>query len=564
MEFSPFCPGNRLRTPIIKAVAMVKTDSGEEFHHRPLRLRTLVTRYLAKLLDRPASPQELRAALHHLPASLRMDIFKRIRGNNEMIRSRFSVKENVFHAWLALFSDTELVLEEFLGDHWSRLVFDHMVQGVRVSHRLEDPAEPLVQEEKQLQAVTRLTLASREVNQERLCFLFELTESTWKPNLRTFLSRLPNLTHLTLSDFCDDDTVSIVGQHCPVLQYLCISLGPESFSEQQLSDDGFSDLIENQLGRLSLREVDISDCYTSAVTAKTILNFSKLSSVSRLHVMWSHFIWIDLSIRFLGADFAQNRFVKLLSIKFGHDSFENSRYFNTDQGAINFISKVFPDLQELRVHNLFELDTQEEIDKLRETFGGIIKQVSMKKCRDLSLVASMVPRVERLELGIVMSPEAKHVKFPHLTHLTVNKDMFAIDFNLIHDLLANCVSILVFKVYSLKLSHYSEDRFVHLFVSQPHLSRLQQLSLNFRSCSPVTARLVHCLAQTCPNLQRLDNLLSWNLHGLDPALLAEAGRTLVMAKKSHWSLPWRSEDGQFHDVDAGQGGGCVMDLYDNR
>ena len=38
-------------------------------------------------------------------------------------------------------------------------------QGARVSHRLEDPASPLVQEEKQLQAVTRLTLASREVNQ---------------------------------------------------------------------------------------------------------------------------------------------------------------------------------------------------------------------------------------------------------------------------------------------------------------------------------------------------------------------------------------------------------------
>ena len=57
------------------------------------------------------------------------------------------------------------------------------------------------------------------------------------------------------------------------------------------------------------------------------------------------------------------------------------------------------------------------------------------------------------------------------------------------------------QVYSLKLSHYSEDRLIQLFQSQPHLSRLQQLSLNFRSCSPVTARLVHCLAQTCPNLQ---------------------------------------------------------------
>ena len=62
--------------------------------------------------------------------------------------------------------------------------------------------------------------------------------------------------------------------------------------------------------------------------------------------MWSHFLWIDLSIRFLGFDFEQNNDVKVLSIKFGHDSFENMRnfVFNTDQGAFSFIIKVFPDL----------------------------------------------------------------------------------------------------------------------------------------------------------------------------------------------------------------------------
>ena len=77
--------------------------------------------------------------------------------------------------------------------------------------------------------------------------------------------------------------MSIIGKHCPSLAYLSISLGPESFSEQQLSDEGFADLIESQRVRSSsLREVDISNCFTSAVTAKTILNFSKLESVSRL------------------------------------------------------------------------------------------------------------------------------------------------------------------------------------------------------------------------------------------------------------------------------------------
>ena len=92
-----------------------------------------------------------------------------------------AVKENVFHAWLALFSGSDLILEEFLGDHWSRLVFQHLVK--------EKTSHP---------NVTSLVLASREVNQERLCFLFELTESTWKPELQIFLSCLPNLTRLTL------------------------------------------------------------------------------------------------------------------------------------------------------------------------------------------------------------------------------------------------------------------------------------------------------------------------------------------------------------------------------
>jgi len=281
--------------------------------------------------------------------------------------------------------------------------------------------------------------------------------------------------------------------------------------------------------------------------------------------MWSHFIWIDLSIRFLGDDFAQNRAVKLLSVKFGHDNFENSRYFNADQGAINFISKVFPDLEELRVLNLFELETKEEIENLQKTFGDIIKHVSMRKCRDLSVVAAMVPMVQRMELGILMCPEVSSVTFPHLSHLVISKDMFAIDFNFIHDLLGSCVSLSVFKVFSLRLSNYNEARFINLFLNKPHLQKLVELSLNFRTSCSMSASLVNFLAHTCPNLEYLGNLLSWNLNGLDQEMLASIQKGLVMATKRHWSLPWRSEDGQMHDVDCGGlGHGCVTDLYDNR
>jgi len=544
MEFSPFLRGHRLRAPMVRPVAMVGREGGD-LTHRPLKLATLVTRHLARLLDRPTSPELLRAAVLPLPASLRMDIFRGILANNDRVRSRPAAKEQLFHAWLALFADTALELEEFLGDHWSHLVFVHMVE-----------------EELTLPTLTSLTLASREVNQERLCFLFELTESTWKPQLRVFLSRLPLLTRLTLRDFCDDDTVSIVGRHCPLLTHLTISLGPESFSEQQLSDEGFADLIEAQLEAPSLREVDISDCFTSAVTAKTVLNFAKLASVTRLHVMWSHFIWLDLSIRFLGAEFEQNRFVKLLSIKFGHDNYENSRYFSTEQGAINFIAKVFPALEELRLLNMFELETREEVESLRQTFGGIIKHVSVQKCRELATVAAMVPDVERLELGIVMNPTAAAIAFPRLTHLTVTKDLFAIDFGFIHDLLANCTSIEVFKVFSLKLANCREERLVELVRTKPHLRGLRHLVLHFRTYSALTSATLHALALHCPLLEHVGNLLSWELAGVDEALLASLGRRLVLASKSHWSLPWRSEDGQYHDVEANQG--CVMDLYDNR
>jgi hypothetical protein len=51
MDYSPFLPGNRLRSPMVRPVAMVGGgEQAGDFHHRPLKLRTLVGRiYLQQI-----------------------------------------------------------------------------------------------------------------------------------------------------------------------------------------------------------------------------------------------------------------------------------------------------------------------------------------------------------------------------------------------------------------------------------------------------------------------------------------------------------------------------------
>ena len=74
-----------------------------------------------------------------------------------------------------------------------------------------------------------------------------------------------------------------MGRHCPRLAHLTISLAPESFSEQQLSDEGFADLVESQLDRgSSLQQVQLSDCYSSTISAKTVLQLSRLPTLTSL------------------------------------------------------------------------------------------------------------------------------------------------------------------------------------------------------------------------------------------------------------------------------------------
>ena len=403
------------------------------------------------------------------------------------------------------------------------------------------------------------------VFQERLCFLFELSESDWKPDLGVFLSRLPNLTSLTLNDFCDDDTISLVGRHCHRLSYLSVGLGPESFSEQQLSDDGFADLIDSQAEKRTLREINIANCFTSTLTAKTIINLGKVESLQKISLMWSHLIWMDLSMKFLGKDFTENKSVKVLGVKFGFDYYESSNNFISLSKGLNLISEVFPALEEFVVMNFCELDSEEDRETLKEKFGSKIQVVNIKKCRNLKTVEEMFPKVRKLELEIYMNPQVDpSLRFEYLEILNINKEMFAIDFQLIHDLLSLCRHIKTFRVNSVSMSNYNEEKFIQLFNEKNHLHNLETFSLIFRTSCQISKSFLFCLLENCRKLERIENLLTWSLEHLDLERLRRLGKVAMFARRSHWSLPWQAEDGRQFEVE-GQHLGPVQaeDLFDN-
>ena len=408
-----------------------------------------------------------------------------------------------------------------------------------------------------------------------------MAECSWKPKIKTLFSKLPQLTSLTLHDFCDDDTISLVGLHCPHLVHLHVTLGPESFSEQQLSDDGFSDLIDAQvtlimfninsskihlfqLHRPTLREVNISDCNSSTVTAKTILGFSKLKSLEYFHVMASHFIWLELSIKFLGKEFTSNSTMKTLAIKFGYDNYEHEKFIAREN--IQRILDIFTNISELEVLNFSSMHQEiDAIEELKSLFSDKVRKATIKKCRDFSVIPEIFPNVRSVQVEVYMNPKLDaNIRLENLLELKIKKQMFPLDFQLVYDLLLASTNLKKFKVHAVSLVNYNEENFINLFSTQQHLQKLEEFSLRLRSSCKITINFLLCLLQNCPNLDKIGNLLSWDVSVADMDQVARYGKVAMFASKYHWSLPWRCEDGQMVDVEHQTlSAGAVGDYFDN-
>ena len=153
VEFNPhYCVRKSTKRFQVKPVFLVNENSHSEYLSRPIKLKTLVIRSLAKLFARNHQIFEQPAAIdiiESLPANLRSEIFNAI--ERRSVHKPSYPAENVLKAWQMFFSSDKLVLREFLGYHWSKMVFSHIVNQSKI---YED--------------VRQLVLQSNEVNQVRL------------------------------------------------------------------------------------------------------------------------------------------------------------------------------------------------------------------------------------------------------------------------------------------------------------------------------------------------------------------------------------------------------------
>ena len=137
----------------VKPAVVLTESSSSDFLGRPVKLKTLVTRKIAKyvMTDTDRFLQLYKQeGFQSVPQNLRNEILNAITVNceNSNVLSPYQDKEKLFTAWKTFFSSTKLSLKEFLGDHWSKLVFQHIVTR-----------------EEAVSDVTELVLQSNEVNQ---------------------------------------------------------------------------------------------------------------------------------------------------------------------------------------------------------------------------------------------------------------------------------------------------------------------------------------------------------------------------------------------------------------
>lgn len=569
---------------IVKPVSLLRLTGSEEAPSRVRSLRILAALKLSDLyflsgLDRTLC-SVVRAQLDEyfsaLPQAAKLTVFEEIqREGNSRLEQSFSssLRPNQgtdvgFLAW-AIFGLTgsSLELSEFLSGG-GKQIFQHLIRP---------DANP-----QEFSHITSLQLGSSEISGERLSFVYEVTESVWKPELRRlFATSLTALAQLTLTQFCDDDTLCLVGQCCPRLQLLRIKLSPESFNEQQLSDDGFEELAKYQEHWPSLRELDIQECFSSSITSRTILSLARIETLTSLHTRSFHFSWLDLTRKMNIDRVKPNRWLKFLSINFYPDdaeSFDAEGLISGHSEAVfarillSAIGDLFPSITELAVAGIHSdlLHSAVDFDQppafLTESLAPRLVHLRIKKCSTLlSSVARHLPQLRSLELSYCPLEGTPSGCLDQLTVLKVSPDEYrdVVDYADLRALLIAAPRLKEF--YLVNAIVYvnswagnerrlmSEAEFLDLFTAAPHLQQnLEVLSLAFSQESLLTASTVLALLARCPRLRRLENLLSWRLRGPEelgpPELLLENFKMgMVCATRSHWSLHWRGEDGRYHE-----------------
>eukprot|EP00088_Acartia_fossae_P047343 TRINITY_DN5131_c0_g1_i3.p1 TRINITY_DN5131_c0_g1~~TRINITY_DN5131_c0_g1_i3.p1 ORF type:complete len:584 (+),score=79.14 TRINITY_DN5131_c0_g1_i3:43-1794(+) len=452
-------------------------------------------------------------------------------------------------------------------------VFSEGSGGNEILHFVLD-SEP-----ESVQHFSKLVLSSCEISSTNLSYTYEVTDSIWKPQLHTLFTKLVNISHLVLKYFCDDDTLSIVGKFCKNLHYLEIHLLPETMKDQQLTDEGFEDLIQYQVRHPSIKEINLKECYSQSVTSRSTISLSEIPSLHTLHIRSFHLSWISLQICNSKRDtFPASTTLKNLSINFFTDGSEvmdtmkNCFDVVPEPRFVQFLLELIP-LFFNRLERINLDGIHGDLLPIKDETLRFLKNVvslRIKKLPRLLELTESLPRLQELELYYVPfstttfdeSCPSPLPPFQSLTKLSIYKDSFrhSILLSDLKHLLHATPALRDLKIHQLTiktkrnedLDNINEDELINLFESIPHLRNLTTLHLILNDSRCLTERTLMFLLSHCPWLEDLNNLLYWNVSydTLDVKYLTGLGYSISYGSRYHWGLPWKGDDGTVYDPEA--------------
>ena len=203
-----------------------------------------------------------------------------------------------------------------------------------------------------------------------------------------------------------------------------------------------------------------------------------------------------------------------------------------------------------------------------ETFRFFKNVLTMriKKMPRILEYSSGLPRLQELELYYIPfaqnddgSARTSIPVFQNLRKLTIYKDSFRHSILLtdLQELLNAAPNLKELKIYQLtikaersgELGNITEDEVINLFRSIPHLKNITNIYLVLNDGLCLTERTLMFLLEYCHNLEKIENLLYWNIsfHTLDKECLLKLGYSVTYGSRYHWGLHWKGDDATVYD-----------------
>ena len=129
-EFTPHFSKQKTRRFQVKPAVLLRENTTSEYISRPVKLKILVIRKIVKILETGTVNF---SNTEDIPKCLQNELFNAFEQRIRIkCRNSPTDRQNILRAWSLFFSGSKLELKEFLGCHWSHLVFEEIVSSQKV------------------------------------------------------------------------------------------------------------------------------------------------------------------------------------------------------------------------------------------------------------------------------------------------------------------------------------------------------------------------------------------------------------------------------------------------